>query len=101
MSVGDGRLEVSHIQYADDLIIFSEASSLQVKNIKGILRCFEALSGLGLNIKKTRVFGINIDESSINQWAKEIGSSIDAFPSVYRVALRGWSKLACVVEAGG
>lgn len=37
---------VTHLQYADDTIILTEKNNLQLANLKFLLLCFEAMSGL-------------------------------------------------------
>ncbi|KAL4386453.1 hypothetical protein GQ457_09G021090 [Hibiscus cannabinus] len=49
---GSNSMEITHLQFADDLIIFCDASLDQVRNIKRVLRVFELASGLQLNLKK-------------------------------------------------
>lgn len=44
--VATNALSVSHLQFADDILIFCEAREDQVRNIKATLICFEAVSGM-------------------------------------------------------
>ncbi|XP_028058827.1 uncharacterized protein LOC114262653 [Camellia sinensis] len=44
-SVGPEQLGISHLQFADDTIIFCEGENEEVLNIKRVLRCFEVMSG--------------------------------------------------------
>ncbi|XP_028056986.1 uncharacterized protein LOC114260979 [Camellia sinensis] len=53
-SVGPNELKLSHLQFADDTIIFCEAEWEEVIAVKGILRCFELMSGLKINSIKVR-----------------------------------------------
>lgn len=46
---------ISHLQYADDTIILVENNDLCISNLKFLLLCFEALSGLKINFSKTEV----------------------------------------------
>lgn len=39
--VGSDRVEVSHVQYAYDSILFKEATEENIMVLKSILRCFE------------------------------------------------------------
>ncbi|KAE8732842.1 Myosin-3 [Hibiscus syriacus] len=67
----------------DDLIIFCGASKMQILNVKRVLRVFEVMSGLQLNLKKSRLFGTNTIEEEVEEWARAIGCSIGCFPSDY------------------
>ncbi|KAL4325562.1 hypothetical protein GQ457_11G020250 [Hibiscus cannabinus] len=80
---GQNSMNVTHLQFADDLMIFCEASLEQVKSIKRILRVFELASGLQLNLQKSKLFGINIPESEILVWADAVGCDVGRLPAEY------------------
>ncbi|GMJ04570.1 hypothetical protein HRI_004126200 [Hibiscus trionum] len=61
VEVGRNGMKISHLQFADDLIIFAKADLENVKCIKRVLRLFEIASGLCLNMKKTTLYGVNVD----------------------------------------
>ena len=46
---------VTHLQYADDTMIMVEGSELDIINLKFLLLCFEAMSGLKINFDKSEV----------------------------------------------
>nr|GEX43222.1 cysteine-rich receptor-like protein kinase [Tanacetum cinerariifolium] len=54
IAVGADRAVVSHLQYADDTIFFSEWSKENVKALMCILKCFEEVSGLKVNYNKSK-----------------------------------------------
>ncbi|KAL4310832.1 hypothetical protein GQ457_01G001810 [Hibiscus cannabinus] len=60
---GQSSVEISHIQFADDLIIFCGADEAHVQNIVRILRGFEIAAGLRLNLSKSKVIGVNTDDA--------------------------------------
>ena len=43
------NLQISHLLYADDTLIFCDAKTEQVSNIRVVLVIFEAISGLAVN----------------------------------------------------
>ncbi|GMI70835.1 hypothetical protein like AT3G24255 [Hibiscus trionum] len=47
---------ISHLFFADDMILFSEASASQVAIIEEVLRSFSAASGQKVSIAKTSIF---------------------------------------------
>ncbi|KAA3471418.1 LINE-1 reverse transcriptase isogeny [Gossypium australe] len=53
---------VSHLQFADDTILFLKAKKEVVHNVKYILRCFEIFSGLSINFKKSCLVGFRTNE---------------------------------------
>ncbi|KAL4334108.1 hypothetical protein GQ457_07G014090 [Hibiscus cannabinus] len=83
VDVGVHGLSVSHLQFADDLIIFGNARLESVRNIKRVLRIFEVASGLSLNLHKTKLYGINVDDQVLQDWASIIGCSSDVLPTSY------------------
>lgn len=46
---GIDSLEVTHLQYVDDTIIFCDAEEDQLKHLRLILVLFEGISGLHIN----------------------------------------------------
>lgn len=71
-SVGTKQLGISHLQFADDTIIFCEGELEEVMNIKRVLRCFEVLSGLRINYHKTVVCGVGIQEEQTKVFAEAL-----------------------------
>ncbi|GMI83351.1 hypothetical protein HRI_002004400 [Hibiscus trionum] len=82
-SVGANGMSISYLQYADDLIVFAKAEERQVLNIKRLLRIFELASGLSLNLKKTSLVGVNVEESAVRNWVELIGCSVGSLPFSY------------------
>lgn len=53
-------LEVAHLHYADDTLIFCDAEEEQLKHLRVILELFEGISGLHINWGKSHIYPINI-----------------------------------------
>lgn len=60
ISVGDGGLIISHIQYVDDTILLAPATQSNVLAVKSILRWFEIFSGLKVNFRKSSLITFNM-----------------------------------------
>ena len=60
--VGNNKVPVDVLQYADDTIFFGEASMENVKAVKVILRSFEMVSGLRINFSKSQFGAIGQPE---------------------------------------
>ncbi|KAK2639899.1 hypothetical protein Ddye_027694 [Dipteronia dyeriana] len=52
-SFGGRNIQISHLQFADDTIIFIKPKMDFLLNLKRILRCFELASGLKINFHKS------------------------------------------------
>ncbi|XP_057734033.1 uncharacterized mitochondrial protein AtMg01250-like [Arachis stenosperma] len=57
-------IALSHLQFADDTILFCPPEDDTIKNYKRLLRCFELMLGLSINFDKSSLIPINCDE----QW---------------------------------
>jgi hypothetical protein len=47
------RVNVSHLLFADDTLIFCGATANQIHHIGALLVCFEAVAGLKVNLSKS------------------------------------------------
>ena len=56
-TLGNEEIRITHLQFADDILIFCETDIEEVMNIKRILRYFETMSGLKINYHKSTVSG--------------------------------------------
>lgn len=54
--IGKDKLKVSHLFFADDLLLFTEASSRQAKVTKEILQIFFGESGQKVNATKSKAW---------------------------------------------
>ncbi|XP_028093957.1 uncharacterized protein LOC114294055 [Camellia sinensis] len=70
--VGHSELKLSHLQFADDTIIFCEANWEEIIAIKRILRCFEVMFGLKINFHKCKVYGISVEDDLVKEFAKKV-----------------------------
>ncbi|XP_016206044.1 uncharacterized protein LOC107646370 [Arachis ipaensis] len=64
--VGRDNIELSHLQFADDTVLFYPPEEETIKNYKRLLRCFELMSGLAINFDKSSLIPINCDQ----QWVR-------------------------------
>ena len=83
IKVGSEAVTVSHLQFADDTIIFCEPDLGQIRNVKRILRCFQVMSGLSINFLKSYIFGINLEQHTLREWADMICCNVNVLPSTY------------------
>lgn len=74
---------VSHLQFADDTVIFCDANEEEVRNAKAIIWCFEAMSGLKVNFFKSGVIGVGVEENRVMPLADIMGCRVSSLPVSY------------------
>ncbi|XP_039034126.1 uncharacterized protein LOC120170219 [Hibiscus syriacus] len=74
---------LTHLQFADDLILFCSDSPMQILNIRRVLRVFSVMMGLHLNLSKSTLYGVNVGVDRIMDWANEAGCGVGSFPMTY------------------
>eukprot|EP00268_Persea_americana_P005048 TRINITY_DN11696_c0_g1_i8.p1 TRINITY_DN11696_c0_g1~~TRINITY_DN11696_c0_g1_i8.p1 ORF type:complete len:234 (+),score=29.37 TRINITY_DN11696_c0_g1_i8:35-736(+) len=74
---------ISHLQFADDTLIFCGENEDQIRNVKATLLCFEAVSGLKVNFLKSELIGIRTEKSKLLQYAEILGCKVGDLPSSY------------------
>ncbi|XP_028553343.1 uncharacterized protein LOC114580329 [Dendrobium catenatum] len=68
---------ISHLMYADDVLIFSQASKWLAKNLKKIVEEFCKWTGQSVNINKSQIiFGKNVNRQVKNKLTKVFGFKV-------------------------
>lgn len=70
--IGDNAIEISHLQFADDVLFFGE---LSVKNALNLLKClkwFGPGSGLRINLTKSCLFGVGVSWEAVSSLASSV-----------------------------
>lgn len=81
--IGKGEdLEVSHLFYAYDALIFCDAETNWVRHLKAILTIFKGISGLYMKWEKSHIFSIN-QVRNIQELAEVLGCQLDSLPTKY------------------
>ncbi|KAE8716020.1 hypothetical protein F3Y22_tig00110156pilonHSYRG00217 [Hibiscus syriacus] len=88
----NNRFLLTHLQFADDLIIFCRDSPTQILNVRRVLRIFSLMSGLNLNLSKSKLFGVNLGEELLEERASVVGCGVGALPMSYLGLPVGTSK---------
>lgn len=82
-SNGSNGVVVSHLQFADDTIIFCRNDGEELANIKRILRCFQLMSGLKINFSKSSLCGVKVSHQEVTSLAMVMGCKVDYLPIKY------------------
>ncbi|KAK3217752.1 hypothetical protein Dsin_011722 [Dipteronia sinensis] len=63
-------IQISHLQFADDTILFLKPKMEYILNVKRILRCFEVASGLRINFHKSCLVRVGLRRAAnVDSWA--------------------------------
>lgn len=54
-SKNNQKVEMSHLFFPDDTLIFCEAKEEMVQNLGAVLLCFQAVPGLNINLNKSKI----------------------------------------------
>ena len=78
-----GRGEcVSHLLFADDTILFCDAEVEQVLHVQLLLFCFQAVTGLKVNIAKNEMVPIG-EVNNVQALVEILGCRVGALPMTY------------------
>lgn len=74
---------ITHLQYADDTILLLQFSPGNLRNVRLILSCYEAMSGMKINFEKSEIFTVGLSEPDQKLAAATLGCKIGVFPMKY------------------
>ncbi|XP_042965576.1 uncharacterized protein LOC122299388 [Carya illinoinensis] len=77
-----GSIIISHLLFADDTLLFCEATAGHIESLKAILLCFEAVSGLKINLAKTEMVAVG-EVNNIRGLANILGCVVSSLPLKY------------------
>ena len=80
-TLGD-RLEVSHLLYVDNTILFYDACPEQVTYLRWVLTCFEAVTGLRVNMSKSEMVSIG-EVPNLSYLADILSCRLGTLPMTY------------------
>lgn len=80
IQLGNGEEHITHLQYADDTIIFLQDDLGSVCTIKRILQSFQLLSGLKINYNKSMLYSCSQEDSKIEALFQILGCSRGSWP---------------------
>ncbi|XP_057733852.1 uncharacterized protein LOC130949032 [Arachis stenosperma] len=81
--VGRDKIELSHLQFADDTILFCPPEEETIRNYKRLLRCFEMMSGLSINFEKSNLIPVNCSQEWVSHMCQILGCQETALPVRY------------------
>jgi hypothetical protein len=75
-------LSVSHLLFADDTLIFCEPNVKHFRDLRCLFLCFEAVSGLKINLSKSEIVPIG-DVGDVRGLASILGCGVASLPMKY------------------
>nr|XP_025611773.1 uncharacterized protein LOC112705129 [Arachis hypogaea] len=85
LRVGREHIELSHLQFADDTILFCPSETETIVNYKRLLRCFELMSGLSINFDKSNLISVNCEQ----EWVEHVCGLLECKQAVLPVRYLG------------
>ncbi|XP_021974710.1 uncharacterized protein LOC110869799 [Helianthus annuus] len=74
---------ISHLFYADDALLIGEWDKDNVLSVARCLRIFYLCSGLKINLHKSNLYGMGVEDDDIKDMAKVVGCNTDNIPLSY------------------
>ncbi|RYQ86962.1 hypothetical protein Ahy_B10g106568 [Arachis hypogaea] len=81
--VGRDNIELSHLQFDDDTILFYLLEEETVRNYKRLLRYFELMPGLSINFEKSNLIPVNCSQERVRRMCQLLGCQEAALPVRY------------------
>lgn len=82
LEVGEDRVKVSHLQFADNTIFLGKATIENIHFLRRFLGLVEFVAGLKVNKNKSSLYGINT-EGREEDFASRLGYRIGSMPFKY------------------
>ena len=79
---GGEDLVISHLLYADDILLFCESNKDQLKFLSWTLMWFEAMSGLRINLSKSNIIPVG-SVDNVEELAMELGCGVGSLTTLY------------------
>ncbi|WMV52976.1 hypothetical protein MTR67_046361 [Solanum verrucosum] len=76
------NMEITHLLYADDSLVFCGAEVSQIRHLRAILTIFEAISGLHVNWQKSCLFPVN-QVNNMQGLVDNLGCQVASLPTKY------------------
>ncbi|GJZ60788.1 RNA-directed DNA polymerase, eukaryota, reverse transcriptase zinc-binding domain protein [Tanacetum coccineum] len=83
ININNSSINISHIFFADDVIITTGWNARDLKNIIRVLHVFYLASGLKINIHKSNIYGIEVNEDKVYNMASNAGCITGNIPFNY------------------
>ena len=83
------------MQFADDTIFFSNTREQDLQTLKSLLLAFGHIFGLKVNLDKSNIYGINLDQAHLSRLAETLDCKASGWPILYLGLPLGGNPKAC------
>ncbi|GKD32458.1 RNA-directed DNA polymerase, eukaryota, reverse transcriptase zinc-binding domain protein [Tanacetum coccineum] len=83
ININNSTINISHLFFADDVIITTGWNARDLENIIRVLHVFYLASGLKINILKSNIYGIGVNEKEVYNMASNAGCTAGNIPFNY------------------
>ena len=87
--IGNDRVELSHLQFADNTLVFCLANKEILLNFRRLMRCFAVLFGLNINYNKLTLIPFGCEETWKEEMLKELKWPVVKLAIMYLVVPLG------------
>ncbi|KAL5553097.1 hypothetical protein UlMin_040498 [Ulmus minor] len=87
--VGKEEVVVSHLQFADDTLFLLDPDQINIQKVHTILNVFSMCSGLKINMNKSSLAGIHMEDEEVMALAAVVGCEKGSWPMKYLGLLLG------------
>ncbi|XP_020963856.1 uncharacterized protein LOC110265279 [Arachis ipaensis] len=79
--VGRDHIELSHLQFSNDTILFCPPEIETIVNYNRLLQCFELMSGLSINFDKLNLISMNCEKEWVDHVCGLLGCKQAVLPA--------------------
>nr|GEV27004.1 putative RNA-directed DNA polymerase, eukaryota, reverse transcriptase zinc-binding domain protein [Tanacetum cinerariifolium] len=76
-------MNISHMLYADDAVFVGRWCDGNINTLIHVLDCFHRASGLKINMSKSKILGVNVEDNKVSHAAAKLGCLILKVPFIY------------------
>lgn len=83
VGVGNNRIELTHLQFANDTLLFIPYNTDVVRNYRRLLDCFGLMTGLEVNYSKSSFVSWGVNSNWVRDMGSILGCKVENLPISY------------------
>nr|GEX96639.1 RNA-directed DNA polymerase, eukaryota, reverse transcriptase zinc-binding domain protein [Tanacetum cinerariifolium] len=83
ITLDGGLVNLSHMFYADDAVFIGQWCENNITTLVHVLDCIYKVSGLRINMSKSKIMGVHVDTEKVNRVATKLGCLVFKIPFAY------------------